>query len=284
MTKFGIILCVFVFLINGALAFTQVKAKQPKAEEIVKITLLTDHKKVLPGTPFLLGVKFTIEKEWHTYWLNPGDAGLSPEFELELPRGWKSLPPMFPTPQKFPFDDFANYGYDTEVIHFIPIVLPPDIQPGCYEITLKTSYLVCKEECIPGKDTSTTSITVSHLHEIDTKSITEFTPHLEQLPLRNVELSAYATTRDDVIILSFTSEQINFSENLTFFPFAEGYILNGAKQKMTKKGNTISLELSLDRFREETPNVISGLIVSDTAITNEKNSKSIIISNIQVIK
>lgn len=284
MSKFSIILCFFVFFVSGVSTYAQVKAKQPKAEELVKITLLTDHKQVLPGTPFLLGVKFTIEKDWHTYWLNPGDAGLSPEFDLELPVGWKSMGPMFPTPKKFPFDDFANYGYDKEVIHFIPIVLPPDVPLGNYSIKVKTSYLVCKEECIPGKDSSAINITVSHLHEIDTKAMTQFTPHVEQLPLRNVEVSAYATYRDETIIISFKGEQLNFSGNLTFFPIDEGYMLNGAKQKITQKGDLISLELPLDRFREETPNVISGLIVSDKAITNERNSRSLMISNIHVIK
>lgn len=50
-------------------------ADKPAAPEVTA-RLLADAAAVQSGKSFRVGVPLTIEKDWHVYWKNPGDAGL----------------------------------------------------------------------------------------------------------------------------------------------------------------------------------------------------------------
>jgi thiol:disulfide interchange protein DsbD len=39
------------------------------------VELISGHDSIQPGRNFQLGLKFQLEKGWHIYWTNPGDAG-----------------------------------------------------------------------------------------------------------------------------------------------------------------------------------------------------------------
>ena len=51
------------------------------------VSLVSDTDAVAPGTPFRVGLHFRLAPGWHTYWRNPGDAGVAPDFALVLPPG-----------------------------------------------------------------------------------------------------------------------------------------------------------------------------------------------------
>jgi DsbC/DsbD-like thiol-disulfide interchange protein len=38
--------------------------------------LVAETRSIVPGQPLQLALRQTIEPGWHTYWINPGDAGL----------------------------------------------------------------------------------------------------------------------------------------------------------------------------------------------------------------
>ena len=42
----------------------------------VKLELVSDTGSVSPGSTFKVSVKATIDKDWHIYWLGPGENGL----------------------------------------------------------------------------------------------------------------------------------------------------------------------------------------------------------------
>ena len=39
------------------------------------------------GKEFIVGLKFKLTPGWHIYWKNPGDSGLPPEINWNLPEG-----------------------------------------------------------------------------------------------------------------------------------------------------------------------------------------------------
>ena len=51
------------------------------------VSLVSDTDAVSPGTPFRIGLRIRLAPGWHTYWRNPGDAGVAPELDLALPKG-----------------------------------------------------------------------------------------------------------------------------------------------------------------------------------------------------
>lgn len=97
--------------------------------------------------PVTVGIRFVLEPGWYLYWKNPGDSGLPPDVQWELPEGWKASALRFPVPTKFDHDGLISYGYKNEVVFLATLT------PGREPLTsLKASldWLVCKESCLRG--------------------------------------------------------------------------------------------------------------------------------------
>ena len=52
-----------------------------------KAKLLLSHDTAKPGTTITAGIELKMDKGWHTYWLNPGAAGIPTSVEWTLPKG-----------------------------------------------------------------------------------------------------------------------------------------------------------------------------------------------------
>src|SRR4051812_28601932 len=72
----------------------------PVATARATASLVSEVDSVAPGQPFRVGLRLHLAPGWHTYWQNPGDAGIPPELELELPPGASAGPIAWPVPQR----------------------------------------------------------------------------------------------------------------------------------------------------------------------------------------
>ncbi len=108
-------------------------------------TLVSDTDAVAPGTPFRIALRLRMQPGWHTYWRNPGDAGVAPQMKLTLPPGATAGPIDWPTPQRVAEGPLMTYAYTGEVL--LPITVTPGNAVGPVEAT--ANWLVCKEICVP---------------------------------------------------------------------------------------------------------------------------------------
>ena len=53
-----------------------------------------------------------IRPGWHTYWINPGDAGAPTDIKWTLPPGWNAGAIQWPTPKRLPVGPLMDYGYE----------------------------------------------------------------------------------------------------------------------------------------------------------------------------
>ncbi|MFP5457749.1 MAG: protein-disulfide reductase DsbD family protein [Bacteriovoracia bacterium] len=87
------------------------------------------------------------EEKWHTYWKNPGDAGIATSFKFTLDGTDLELPALeWPTPHRYlEAGDILTYGYENDPTFFFKV-------PGNLKGTLavKAQWLICKDICIPG--------------------------------------------------------------------------------------------------------------------------------------
>ncbi|MDX2127964.1 MAG: protein-disulfide reductase DsbD family protein [Chloroherpetonaceae bacterium] len=102
--------------------------------------------------PQRIAIHFKIEDGWHLYWKNPGDAGIPIEADWKLPEGFQVSHFEFPSPHKFVEAGIVAYGYEKEVLLFATLT-PPNPSKSLNEISVSLSWLVCKENCIPGDST-----------------------------------------------------------------------------------------------------------------------------------
>lgn len=113
---------------------------------------------------FTLAIKFKIEKDWHLYWKNPGDAGFPPRITWQLPDGFSVGDLQFPTPHKIIEADLVAFGYSDELI-LLAEVTPPKHLPKALSISASIDWLVCKESCVPGE--AKVSLDLSRLQPSD---------------------------------------------------------------------------------------------------------------------
>jgi thiol:disulfide interchange protein DsbD len=131
----------------------------------VQIELLNEEESVQSGRPFWLAVRMNIGEEWHTYWKNPGDAGMPISIEWELPPGFEAGPIEWPYPSRFDLNSLIGYGYEGEVFLLVRIV-PPKNYSGNQAVTLRANvkWLVCNDStCLPGLTSSEIKLAITDL-------------------------------------------------------------------------------------------------------------------------
>jgi thiol:disulfide interchange protein DsbD len=104
-----------------------------------------------PGDTIWAGVDLKMEPGWHTYWKNPGAAGMATKIQWQLPPGVSAGEIQWPLPEKFPPVEVTTYGYENEVVLLVPLKLANDLRPGQLDLKADVSWLECKEVCIPGR-------------------------------------------------------------------------------------------------------------------------------------
>ena len=109
------------------------------------VTLVSDTDRVAPGVPFRVGLRLKLAPGWHTYWQNPGDAGVAAEVNLTLPAGATAGPIAWPAPDRIMEGPIATYAYTGEVL--LPVRIVPGSDP--MKVQAEANWLVCKEICVP---------------------------------------------------------------------------------------------------------------------------------------
>jgi thiol:disulfide interchange protein len=119
--------------------------------EHLKVELVAEKTALIAGAANWVGLRLQHEPEWHTYWINAGDTGLATKLEWTLPEGWRADAVSWPAPQRLQIGELYNFGYSHEALLPVAIHVPANATGGNATLRLHASWLVCKEECIPGK-------------------------------------------------------------------------------------------------------------------------------------
>jgi DsbC/DsbD-like thiol-disulfide interchange protein len=124
--------------------------ERPAQARHVSISLVAETRSLVPGHPFHLALRQQIEADWHTYWVNPGDAGLPTTIDWTLPPGFKAGPILWPQPKRIAYGPVVDYGYENEVLLPVDIDVPSTVALGTNVIIAgHASWLVCSDTCVP---------------------------------------------------------------------------------------------------------------------------------------
>ena len=100
------------------------------AKPATTVKLLLSHDAAKPGTTVMAGLALTMADDWHTYWINPGAAGIATDVEWTLPMGVRAGPIQWPTPDKFNALGSIGYGYHDKTILLVPLTIAADAALG----------------------------------------------------------------------------------------------------------------------------------------------------------
>lgn len=122
-----------------------------EGEPRVEAVLLVDQKVVRPGDTFQVGVLFQIEPEWHIYWRNSGQGGMSTEVKFSADEVYfKELQWPAPNVYEEAGGEIITFGYSDQVLLFAQAQVGDTTNPSL-KIFADIDYLVCKVNCIPGQ-------------------------------------------------------------------------------------------------------------------------------------
>ena len=204
-----------------------------------KISLISESKTIQPNDSFYLGIKFELEKGWHTYWENPGDAGEGASIEWSLPKGVSSSNTLWPGPERIPVDPLMTFGYNDEVVLLTKITTQEDIDFPL-EIKANVAWFTCKDICIPQE--GNVSILINKGEFSESIEYEEIKKYADRLPIEFYE-NYRVEKLDQKYFLQSTVENDHF-ENVYFFPRYYGLTDYVAAQIYEKNENSFSLEIN----------------------------------------
>ena len=233
----------FYILLIGMLllASCNVLADEKAIASNSSLELFTQNKTISDEKEIYLLAKFSLQKDWHTYWINPGDSGEAATFEWDLPDGFQVTGPFWPEPEVIPYPPLTTYGYTDNLNLLFKISIPNDARE-INTITVNSKWLVCADVCIPQEGKAKVSIQKSISSEFSNESGL-INKAILNLP-EKIETPILAIVENNNLVLkSNLIKSVN--SNIYFFPFREGVIDYSKKQKVLEKDNSYSLRIPL---------------------------------------
>ena len=116
------------------------------------VQLMSRAKTVKPGSTFTVGLLMKMDPGWHTYWKNPGEAGLPTQVKWKLPEGFTAGEIQWPVPHKYnETGEVLTYGYADENLLLIDITSSATASSGSsVSLRADVEWLECENICVPG--------------------------------------------------------------------------------------------------------------------------------------
>ena len=142
----------FLWLLLALLAAPAPAADLPAhfAGQGLSIELVCDATTIEPGQTFHLGLAIHHQPGYHTYWQNPGIAGVPTKLVPQLPPGFTAAALRFPPPDKVLMAALRVHGFERDVLLALPITAPPNLPDGTLTIPVDASWMCCQRTCNPG--------------------------------------------------------------------------------------------------------------------------------------
>lgn len=236
---------------------------QSEVSQNVKVELISEVESIKPGEKFWVALKLEMAPEWHTYWRNPGDAGLPTKINWSLPDDFTVSDIYWPYPEIFEVGGVVSYGYKNEILLLSEMIPPSEISSDNIKIEAEVSWLECKEMCLPGiAELSLILPVINHQPQYDNRWTDNFIKSRDMLPIKNYDLTYFLDQTDSSIIIeSLTSNRkLLNTEKVKFLPYDEG-IYNNSKPQVFKNTDTgFTIEVMFADFKVGDPESISGLL------------------------
>lgn len=229
----------------------------------VRIRLLAAADAVHPGERILFGVEQTLEPEWHTYWINPGETGVPTRIAWDLPAGARAGAIAWPVPDRFRTGPVTSYGYAGRATLLSTLTVPQDARPGTsFPVRARVSWLVCKDVCIPQQAEVGLALPVLAVGMPSGAGALALGPAHAALPAA-APGSVHAETDGKAVALTVSGTGVRSADldDAWFYDDARGRIAPGAPQAASIAGDRLVLRL---RTGERSGARLSGVLVVKT--------------------
>ena len=238
----------------------------PPAAHHTQVKLILSADTAKPGDTIFAGVDLKMEPGWHTYWKNPGAAGMTTEIKWQLPPGVTAGEIQWPLPKKLPPAEVTTYGYEDEVMLIVPLTLATNLSAGPIDLKANVSWLECKEVCIPANQDVEAKLNIGSETKISADSATIESWKKKAPYSSDLSITAWweKPTNGDLrpLIINFPTRFISVRiDSGDFFPDAyDQFEIQPATETISNLGE-IRLRKFVKKFSSDWPKEISGVFL-----------------------
>jgi len=227
----------------------------------VRAELVAETTALVAGQRNWVGLRLAHQPHWHTYWINPGDSGLPTKLTWRLPATVTAGEIAWPAPRRFEVGGLFNFGYGGDVVLLIPLDVAGAAKPGArVELVADARWLVCREECVPGKATVKLKLPVAARASPDPRTRKLFAAAHAAQPVAS-SWSGQAHLAGDRIEVTLSGENLPPAESLDVF-VVQRQVVAYARPQIVAGDGGVNLTFAKSEYLTGAP-VALDLIVID---------------------
>jgi thiol:disulfide interchange protein len=230
-------------LILLALFTAPLSAQSVSQQPHTRVEIIAESLKPAAGEPLSIGLMLTPKPGWHTYWMNPGDAGAPTRVAWTLPAGTAEPAPLaYPVPETLIVSELMNYVYSHPNVLVTSITPPADLpRSAAFAITVKADWLVCSDEqCVPESATLSLPLAIGD-GATDPENGFRVAMARAELP-KQVNWPATWAASNGRFVLSVPLGAPEKVRAAYFFPADDGVIDYATPQVVTVAGDRLRIE------------------------------------------
>lgn len=237
-------------------------ATGPVRDQHVEVELVSDVAAIVPGRALTVALRVNHDEHWHTYWKNPGDAGLQTEIAWKLPDGFSAGQIRWPVPEITDTSGLKTYGFGGVIYLLVDIATPANLKAGT-TVTLNATatWLMCKEACIPGEAAVSLELPVANEPGAGTRwsaGIAAARAALPPPPPADLSLKAYRNGNDITLVID-SSRDLNPGAGEFYFFDDRGFVEAGLDQPVERAARQVKIGLVETDYAKR-PAKLSGLL------------------------
>lgn len=196
-----------------------------------------------PGSRVTLALSMTPERDWHGYWLNPGDAGAPASIAWTLPSGLSVGPMRYPVPQRLIVQGLMNYVYEQPYALLMTLDIPASARPGTpLRLSGKARWLACSPIiCVPEQGNVAIDLVVGD-GAVAAPARARFDAWRAKLPLPLGQAASFEA-KNGRIRIAIPLPKGRAVADPYFYPATDGIIDYAAPQAVSRRGDTLIVEM-----------------------------------------
>lgn len=244
---------------------------QIDGNKLAKVEYSFEKNEINPNDSIRVIAVITPETGWHVYWKNPGDAGLATSLVVNLPKGFKYGNMQWEYPEVQSADSLISFEYSKTFHILFTIYTPSKIKESEQPISIKTSWLACKEKCIAGSQLDSFNLgrlRISNFWENKFGKIQSKIPQITLSPNFKAEKLA------DKILLKW-NRAVRLPKTFKICPVDEGIYKYNSSYSMEYDAENFHTFIELDKLRTSEPKRFKVVIVPSSGSPSQMEAKAI---------
>lgn len=206
-----------------------------------RVELLSETRTPAAGRTFTVAVSMTARPGWHTYWVNPGEAGIETRAEWRLPEGARVSAFRYPVPKTYLVGGIMNHVFEGEAVLLADVTLPDELS-GPFPLGVKLDWLVCDDSvCVPESAELSLPLAVGD-GTPDPAVAPRFAAARAALPLPPPDRAGAPFTLADGRFRLKTPVPAADVTAAHFFPYAHDLLVMSAPQRLLAHEGTLLIE------------------------------------------